>query len=109
MFISVWNLHRSEELWEDPHEFRPMRKEFGELGKIPNETTMVPRLCQPLPCSSYNTQLMAFDRRVPHPPLTPNVTGCLSMCCRGSSTCHLVGAAASASETNLPCSSLSRP
>jgi cytochrome P450 len=41
MFISVWNLHRSEELWEDPHEFRPMRKEFGDLNQIPNETTMV--------------------------------------------------------------------
>jgi len=39
MFISVWNLHRSELLWEDPHEFRPMRKEFGELGKVPNETS----------------------------------------------------------------------
>jgi len=39
MFISVWNLHRSPELWEEPHEFRPMRKEFGPLGPIPNEAT----------------------------------------------------------------------
>jgi len=37
MFISVWNLHRSPDLWEEPHEFRPMRKEFGPLGPIPNE------------------------------------------------------------------------
>lgn len=35
-FISVWNLHRSPALWEEPDAFRPMR--FGPLdGKIPNE------------------------------------------------------------------------
>lgn len=35
MFISVWNLHRSPVLWEDPDAFNPDR--FGPLDKIPNE------------------------------------------------------------------------
>jgi len=39
MFISVWNLHRSEKLWEDASEFKPLRPEFGELGKTPNESS----------------------------------------------------------------------
>ena len=35
-FISVWNLHRSPELWEEPEAFNPDR--FGPLdGSIPNE------------------------------------------------------------------------
>eukprot|EP00892_Ulva_mutabilis_P007898 jgi/Ulvmu1/5480/UM023_0016.1 len=37
-FISVWNLHRSPALWDEPDAFRPMR--FGPLtDKIPNEIT----------------------------------------------------------------------
>ncbi|KAL6760138.1 cytochrome P450 [Haematococcus lacustris] len=37
-FISVWNLHRSPALWEDPEAFRPER--FGPLdGPTPNEVT----------------------------------------------------------------------
>jgi cytochrome P450 len=37
LFISVWNLHRSEEHWERPHEFDPDR--FDVNGPIPNEVT----------------------------------------------------------------------
>jgi beta-ring hydroxylase len=38
IFISVWNLHRSPQLWDAPTEFRPER--FGPLdGPIPNEVT----------------------------------------------------------------------
>ncbi|KAF5831105.1 cytochrome P450 [Dunaliella salina] len=36
IFLSVWNLHHSEKLWEDPEAFNPDR--FGPLnGVIPNE------------------------------------------------------------------------
>lgn len=36
-FLSVWNLHRSEALWENPHEFNPNR--FPKNSGMPNETT----------------------------------------------------------------------
>jgi beta-ring hydroxylase len=35
LFISVWNLHRSPALWEEPDAFRPER--FGPLDKVPSE------------------------------------------------------------------------
>ena len=36
IFISVWNLHRSPALWDDPETFNPMR--FGPLSEpTPNE------------------------------------------------------------------------
>ena len=35
MFISVWNLHRSPALWDQPDKFIPER--FGPLSVIPNE------------------------------------------------------------------------
>lgn len=38
IFISVWNLHRSPQLWPEPNAFNPDR--FGPLdGPIPNEIT----------------------------------------------------------------------
>lgn len=40
MFISVWNLHRSPALWDDPDAFRPER--FGPLDTIPNEVRRLP-------------------------------------------------------------------
>lgn len=35
IFISVWNLHRSPQLWPEPNKFNPDR--FPVDGPIPNE------------------------------------------------------------------------
>lgn len=37
IFISVWNLHRSPGLWDEPNEFQPER--FAADKPMPNETT----------------------------------------------------------------------
>eukprot|EP00249_Psilotum_nudum_P014142 c24690_g1_i1 orf=187-2187(-) len=37
IFISVWNIHRSPQLWEDPEEFKPDR--WALDGPDPNEAT----------------------------------------------------------------------
>ena len=56
LFISIWNIHRSPQLWEEPAEFRPMR--FGPLdGNIPNEVSARERARGGL----------ALPRGLPHP------------------------------------------
>ena len=43
LFISIWNLHRSPALWDQPDDFRPER--FGPLDKVPNEVRLVSNPC----------------------------------------------------------------
>lgn len=55
IFISVWNLHRSPELWDEPEAFNPDR--FGPLdGTIPNE---VRRRSLHLPLCSCSSRTIA--------------------------------------------------
>lgn len=73
-FISVWNLHRSPALWEDPDAFRPMR--FGPLdGKIPNEVRAALCGCS---CAAH---VVLVGRGC--------AVRCASCCVRGSPACSV--------------------
>lgn len=76
LFISVWNLHRSPALWDEPEAFRPDR--FGPLdGSVPNEVRHDRAQAQVRVCCACRRSWtsVVWCTQVSH------VVGCMASCC----------------------------